>query len=55
MRLLTGFVMDNEDANLVESVKGLKIQTRVTNTLINSLEDRRQLAFETLAFIGEVE
>ena len=53
--LLTGFVMDKTDAQLIESVRGLNIQTRVTNTLMNSLEDRRQLAVETLDFIREVE
>ena len=53
--LLTGFVMDNADAQLIESVKRLNIQTRVTNTLMNSLEDRRQLAVEILDFIREVE
>ena len=53
--LLTGFVMDKIDAQLIESVKSLNIQTRVTNTLMNSLEDRRQLAVETLDFIREVE
>ena len=53
--LLTGFVMDKIDAQLIESVKSLNIQSRVTNTLMNSLEDRRQLAVETLDFIREVE
>ncbi|HSG42250.1 MAG TPA: 2-phospho-L-lactate transferase [Anaerolineales bacterium] len=52
--LLTGFVMDQADAQLIESVKGLNIQTRVTNTLMNSLEDRRQLAVNTLDFSREV-
>ena len=47
-------VMDQADAQLIESVKGLNIQTRVTNTLMNSLEDRRQLAVDTLDFIREV-
>jgi len=52
--LLTGFVMDNADAQLIESVRGLNMQTRVTNTLMKCLEDRRQLAIETLNFIKEV-
>ena len=52
--LLIGFVMDNTDAQLIETVKGLNIKTRVTNTLMNSLEDRRQLAVDTLDFIREV-
>ena len=53
-KLLTGFVMDNTDAQLIESVKGLNIQVCVTNTLMKSLDDRRQLAGITLNFIGEV-
>jgi len=52
--LLTGFVMDTTDEKLIESVKGLNIQTCVTNTLMNGLEDRRQLAVDILSFIREV-
>lgn len=52
--LLTGFVMDIKDSQLIESVRGLNIQVHVTNTLMNSLEDRRQLAGDILDFIGEV-
>jgi LPPG:FO 2-phospho-L-lactate transferase len=50
--LATGFVMDGIDAQLVESVRGLNMQTLVTNTLMNSHEDRRRLANEVLDFIG---
>jgi hypothetical protein len=39
---------------LVESVKGLNIQTCVTYTLMKSHEDRKQLADEVLNFIREV-
>ena len=52
--LLTGFIMDNADAKLNESVKRLNIRIHVTNTLMKSLEDRRQLAIETLDFVREV-
>ena len=52
--LLTGFVMDSADAQLIESVRGLKVQTHVTNTLMKSLEDRKQLAVEIIRFIEEV-
>jgi LPPG:FO 2-phospho-L-lactate transferase len=52
--LLKGFVIDNIDAQLIESVRGLNIQIYVTNTLMKGLEDRRQLAGEILNFIGEV-
>ncbi|HSM71539.1 MAG TPA: 2-phospho-L-lactate transferase [Anaerolineales bacterium] len=52
--LLTGFVMDETDMQLIESVRGLNIRVYVTNTLMNSLEDRTQLAGDILDFIGEV-
>jgi LPPG:FO 2-phospho-L-lactate transferase len=50
--LATGFVMDETDAQLMESVGGLNMRTHVTNTLMNSHEDRRRLASEVLRFIG---
>ena len=52
--LLTGFVIDNVDAQLNESVRGLNMHVYVTNTLMKSLEDRKLLAGEILNFIGEV-
>jgi len=50
--LATGFVLDTIDAQLNETVKGLNMQTLVTSTLMNSHEDRRQLASEVLHFSG---
>lgn len=50
--LATGFVLDKIDAQLNGSVRGLNMQTLVTNTLMNSHEDRRRLANEILEFIG---
>ncbi|MEP6895284.1 MAG: 2-phospho-L-lactate transferase [Chloroflexota bacterium] len=50
--LASGFVLDKVDAQLNESVKGLNMQTLVTSTLMNSHEDRRQLASEVLHFSG---
>ena len=52
--LLTGFVLDKTDEELIESVKGLNIQTCVTYTLMKSHEDRKQLASEVINFIEEV-
>lgn len=52
--LLKGFVIDKTDIGLVESVKGLNIQTHVTYTLMKSHEDRRNLAVEMTDFIKEV-
>lgn len=48
---LDGFVLDTCDAKLARS---LPFPTYVTNTLMNSLEDRDQLARDTLAFAAEL-
>ena len=51
---LKGFMIDKTDIGLVESVKGLNMQTHVTYTLMKSHEDRRNLAVEMTDFIKEV-
>lgn len=51
--LLTGFVMDEADAQLREEVRGLNMRVLVTNTLMQSLDDRMQLASEVVNFIRE--
>jgi LPPG:FO 2-phospho-L-lactate transferase len=50
--LASGFVLDTIDSQLEESVRGLNMQTLVTNTLMKSHEDRKQLACDVLNFIG---
>ncbi|MCC6500594.1 MAG: 2-phospho-L-lactate transferase [Anaerolineales bacterium] len=50
--LVTHFVMDTIDSQLIESVRGLNMQALVTNTLMKSHVDRKQLASEVLQFIG---
>lgn len=50
--VITHFVMDTVDSQLTESVRGLNMRTLVTNTLMKSHEDRRQLAQAILQFIG---
>lgn len=50
--LATGFVLDNVDSQLGKSVRGLNMQTLVTNTLMKSHDDRKQLASDVLTFIG---
>jgi len=50
--LATDFVLDSVDAELNESVRGLSMRTLVTNTLMRSHEDRRQLARAVLSLIG---
>jgi len=52
--LATGFVLDTVDAQLIESVRGLNMRTLVTNTLMQSHVNRRQLANEVLKFIGDM-
>jgi hypothetical protein len=50
--LATDFVLDKIDEQLTESVKGLSMRTYVTNTLMRSHEDRKQLAIDLLTYIG---
>jgi LPPG:FO 2-phospho-L-lactate transferase len=50
--LATGFVLDKVDSQLDESVRGLNMQTLVTNTLMKSHDDRKRLASDVLNFIG---
>jgi LPPG:FO 2-phospho-L-lactate transferase len=49
-RLLSGFVVDQVDAHLGESVRALGIATMVTDTIMNTPEERRRLAQEVLEF-----
>ncbi|MFT3895603.1 MAG: 2-phospho-L-lactate transferase [Anaerolineales bacterium] len=51
-KLATSFVLDKIDAQLDESVRALNMQTLVTNTLMKSHDDRKQLAGDVLNFIG---
>jgi len=50
--LVTHFIMDTTDVQLIESVRGLNMQAHVTNTIMKSHEDRKQLAENTLNFLG---
>ena len=50
--LATGFVLDEVDSQLDESVRGLNMRTLVTNTLMKSHDDRKRLANDVLHFIG---
>ncbi|NOY98165.1 MAG: 2-phospho-L-lactate transferase [Chloroflexi bacterium] len=49
--LLTGFVLDQIDADLEESIQNLNLQTMVTDTIMKTLADRRRLAEDVLNFI----
>ena len=50
--IATGFVLDKIDEQLEGAVMGLDMRTLVTNTLMNSLDNRSQLAKDMLNFIG---
>lgn len=50
--LLTGFVLDSVDQKLQGEIMRLNMQVFVTNTLMNSHDDRSRLAQELLGFIG---
>lgn len=49
--LLDGFMLDTTDAKLARS---LAVKSRVTNTIMNSIADREQLARDVLSFAQEL-
>ena len=51
--LATGFVLDVLDLQLEENIRSLNMRTLVTNTLMKSLDNRKQLASDVLDFIGK--
>ena len=50
--LATGFVLDVFDKQLQAEIRSLNMRTLVTNTLMKSHDNRKQLAGEVLDFIG---
>ncbi len=50
--LATGFVFDKIDKQLEENIRSLNMRTLVTNTLMKSLDNRKQLASDVLDFLG---
>ena len=50
--LVTGFVLDTLDKQLQSEIRSLNMRTLVTNTLMKSLDNRKQLASDVLDFIG---
>jgi LPPG:FO 2-phospho-L-lactate transferase len=50
--LITGFVFDKLDRQLEGEIRSLTMRTLVTNTLMKSHDNRRQLAMEILSFLG---
>ena len=49
--LATGFVLDRLDKQLEGEIRSLSMRTLVTNTLMKSHDDRKQLAMDVLDFI----
>lgn len=50
--LVTGFVLDRVDEQLEGAIGSLNMRTLVTNTVMNSLDNRKQLAINVLKFVG---
>ncbi len=50
--LITGFVFDELDKHLEGEISSLSMRTLVTNTLMKSHDDRKQLALDLLNFLG---
>ena len=50
--LVTGFVLDDFDKHLEGEIMSLSMRTLVTNTLMKSHDNRKQLAVDVLKFIG---
>jgi LPPG:FO 2-phospho-L-lactate transferase len=50
--LVTGFVFDELDRQLEGEIRSLSMRTCVTNTLMKSHDDRKQLAVDIIDFIG---
>jgi LPPG:FO 2-phospho-L-lactate transferase len=51
---LDGFVLDNEDAELSDEVEALGMKVLVTQTVMESLDDRVKLARACLDFLGKL-
>ena len=54
LRLIDGFVLDSEDAGLLESVGSLGMQVVALPTIMRSLDDRVALAHEVLDFAAAI-
>jgi len=53
--IIDGLVIDDQDRDQLESVQTMGVPTMVTNTVMVSLEDRKQLARDILSFAVEFE
>lgn len=51
--LISGLVIDEQDASLARGIRSLGLKVRVTQTVMRNTEDRRRLALEVLDFAAE--
>jgi LPPG:FO 2-phospho-L-lactate transferase len=54
LRFIDGFVLDSEDAGLVESVRSLGMEVVALPTIMRTLDDRVALAHEVLDFAANI-
>ncbi len=52
--LLTGLVLDQQDAALADDIKALGLATTVTNTVMLTLQDKTELAAQVLEFAASL-
>ncbi len=52
--LLDGFVLDEVDRSESEVIEKMGLRVLVTNTIMNTMEDKTRLAREVLDFLAEV-
>jgi len=51
---IDGLLLDSQDASFCEQIEALGIRTRITDTLMHSLEDRERVAREALALAAQL-
>lgn len=52
--LVDGLIIDAEDADISAAIHAMGIKVKITNTIMKSLEDRKNLAYATLQFIQDM-
>ena len=52
--ILDGLIIDQQDADQCEAIKALGLQVGITNTIMNTLDDKKALAQFTLEFAAQI-
>ncbi|MCP4001138.1 MAG: 2-phospho-L-lactate transferase [Gammaproteobacteria bacterium] len=52
--ILDGLIIDQQDADQCDAIRALGLQVSTTNTIMNSLDDKKALAEFTLAFARQI-